>query len=95
MPLDQLPGNALPVAFNVEELNVFLALFFPSGALADRNGVNHERLAEAFDTTRNVIILLYPVLALTKTTIICPPDSSTDPATDYAKTTTAGVGNRP
>jgi hypothetical protein len=39
----------------------------------DRNGVSHECLAEAFDTTHNVIILLYPVQALGKPTIILPP----------------------
>ncbi|MGD0185749.1 MAG: hypothetical protein ABSC25_10940 [Roseiarcus sp.] len=40
--------------------------------LTDRNGLRHECLAEAFDTTHNVIILLYPVQALTRTTIVVP-----------------------
>lgn len=35
--------------------------------LKDRNGQMHECLAEAFDTTFNVIILIYPVQSLTKT----------------------------
>ena len=40
--------------------------------LTDLNGVAHECLAEAFDTTYNVIILLFPVKALTATRIIVP-----------------------
>lgn len=45
----------------------------PTGVVhTDRNGIRHECVAEAFDTTHNVIILLYPVQALTKTTIILP-----------------------
>jgi hypothetical protein len=42
-------------------------------SIKDRNGVPHECLAEAFDTTHNVIVLLYPVQALGKQTIILPP----------------------
>lgn len=38
----------------------------------DRNGANHECLAEAFDTTHNVIILMYPIQALGNTTVILP-----------------------
>lgn len=41
-------------------------------SLHDRNGVMHECVAEAFDTTYNVLILLYPIKALTSTTIILP-----------------------
>ena len=41
-------------------------------SLTDRNGTSHECVAEAFDTTHNVIILLYPVKALGKPTIILP-----------------------
>jgi len=44
-------------------------------AITDKNGIAHECIAEAFDTTYNVIILLYPVAALTRTTIIMPPVS--------------------
>jgi Zn-dependent peptidase ImmA (M78 family) len=40
--------------------------------VTDRNGNNHECLAEAFDTTHNVIILVYPTKALTTTSIIMP-----------------------
>jgi hypothetical protein len=42
-------------------------------SMTDRNGAPHECVAEAFDTTHNVIILLYPVKALGKPTIILPP----------------------
>ena len=44
-----------------------------SFSLTDLNGTAHECVAEAFDTTpHNVLILLYPVVALTKTTVILP-----------------------
>ncbi|MGY4482440.1 hypothetical protein ACVWWR_001631 [Bradyrhizobium sp. LM3.2] len=42
-------------------------------SLTDRNGTSYECVAEAFDTTHNVIILLYPMNALGKPTIILPP----------------------
>lgn len=38
----------------------------------DRNGQNHECLGEAFDTTYNILLLIYPVQALTKSSIILP-----------------------
>ncbi len=41
-------------------------------ALTDLNGQRHEAVAEAFDTKRNILILLYPKSALSKTTIILP-----------------------
>lgn len=41
-------------------------------SMTDRNGTAHECVAEAFDTTHNVIILLFPVRALTKTMIVVP-----------------------
>ena len=40
--------------------------------IMDLYGVTHECVAEAFDTTFNVIILLFPVKALTAVTIIVP-----------------------
>ena len=43
--------------------------------MSDRNGERHECIAEAFDTTRNVIILAYPVKALSAMTIILPSRS--------------------
>jgi hypothetical protein len=42
--------------------------------VADRAGVIHECVGEAFDTTHNIIVLLYPVKALTKSTIVLPPN---------------------
>lgn len=41
-------------------------------AIIDLDGTAHECVAEAFDTTRNVLILLYPVHALTTSTIVLP-----------------------
>ena len=41
-------------------------------SLGDLNGQRHECVAEAFDTKRNVLILLFPKMALGKTTIILP-----------------------
>lgn len=41
-------------------------------SMKDRNGVAHECVAEAFDTTHNILILLYPVKALTSSTIVVP-----------------------
>lgn len=38
----------------------------------DLSGTEHECVAEAFDTTFNVLILVYPVRALTSTTAIVP-----------------------
>lgn len=40
--------------------------------LVDRNGDTHECLAEAFDTTYNVFILLYPIRSLAKSTFLIP-----------------------
>jgi len=38
----------------------------------DKNGVEHECLGEAFDTTYNVLLLIYPTKALTATSILMP-----------------------
>ena len=38
--------------------------------ITDLNGQRHECLAEAFDTTYNILILLYPVTALTTTAVL-------------------------
>lgn len=40
--------------------------------ITNLNGNRHECIAEAFDTTYNVVILLYPIHALTTTRIILP-----------------------
>lgn len=44
-----------------------------SVGMRDGTGVLHECVAEAFDTTFNILILVVPVKALTATTIILPP----------------------
>jgi hypothetical protein len=41
-------------------------------SMTDLNGQAHECMAEAFDTTFNVLILVYPIKALTAATIIIP-----------------------
>lgn len=38
----------------------------------DKNGIDHECIGEAFDTTYNVLLLIYPVKALTSTSIAVP-----------------------
>lgn len=45
-------------------------------SILDRNGDPHECVAEAFDTKHNVLILVYPVQALSASTIILPPGFS-------------------
>lgn len=40
--------------------------------IQDRNQVRHECVAEAFDTTYNVLMLVYPTKALTASTFIMP-----------------------
>ena len=42
-------------------------------SMTDLNGQAHECVAEAFDTTYNILILLYPKKTLTGSTIILPP----------------------
>lgn len=42
-------------------------------SIKDKNGDSHDCVAEAFDTQHNVLILLYPVKALSVSRIILPP----------------------
>lgn len=63
--LDHVLGSVLPIG---RRMTRPCAIPF-----VDRNGIEHECVAEAFDTTYNVIILMYPVRALTASTIIMPP----------------------
>jgi hypothetical protein len=65
----------------VVDLDHFLGRVLPIGkrmsrptnlTMTDRNGDKHEGVAEAFDTKHNVLILMYPTRALTKTTSILP-----------------------
>jgi hypothetical protein len=64
--LDHILGPVLPIGRKMTRPR--------SLAIADLNGDSHECVAEAFDTTHNVLILLYPVHALTaSTTVIFSP----------------------
>jgi hypothetical protein len=62
--LDHVLGPVLPIGRKMTRPM--------SVMIADRNGTRHECVAEAFDTKWNILILLYPTLALTTTTIIMP-----------------------
>ena len=44
-------------------------------SITDKNGERHECVAEAFDTTYNILVLLYTEKALNAKTIILPPVS--------------------
>ena len=44
-------------------------------SITDKNGEPHECVAEAFDTTYNILVLLYTEKALNAKTIILPPVS--------------------
>ena len=62
--LDHHIGQVLPVGRRMTKAMCV--------SIKDRNGDSHECLMEAFDTTFNILILLYPVKSLTATTIIMP-----------------------
>lgn len=63
--LDHALGAVLPIG---RKMTRPMSLSLP-----DLNGDDHECVAEAFDTKWNILILLYPVHALAKTTVILPP----------------------
>ena len=44
--------------------------------ISDLDGQRHDCLAEAFDTTYNILILLYPETALTATKVVRPPSTN-------------------
>lgn len=62
--LDHALGDLLPIGRRMTSPRTL--------SIKDRNGDTHECVAEAFDTGYNVLILLYPVKALTKATIVLP-----------------------
>ncbi len=62
--LDDALGPILPIGRSMTKAR--------SLSLPDRNGDKHVCVAEAFDSTFNIIILLYPVRALNATTVIMP-----------------------
>lgn len=55
--LDHSLGRVLPVGRRMSKPTTI--------SMTDRNGQAHECMAEAFDTTFNVLILVYPIKALT------------------------------
>ncbi|MFI5353426.1 MAG: ImmA/IrrE family metallo-endopeptidase [Candidatus Binatales bacterium] len=63
--LDHPLGRLLPVGRRMTRPTAL--------SITDKNGVRHECVAEAFDTKWNVLILLYPIRALTASTVILPP----------------------
>ena len=60
--LDHALGQVLPIGRKMTRPTTI--------SITDRNGQAHECMAEAFDTTFNILILLYPIRALTAKTII-------------------------
>lgn len=74
--LDHVLGPVLPIGRKMTSPR--------SLSIVDRDGTEHECVAEAFDTKWNVLILLYPVAALTSTTIILPPGFENQTQTDSA-----------
>ena len=72
--LDHALGPILPVGRKMTRAR--------SLPIYDLAGTEHECLAEAFDTTFNVLILVYPVRALTATTVIMPAGFKTILASD-------------
>jgi hypothetical protein len=62
--LDHFLGPVLPLGRKMTRPRLL--------SITDLNGTVHECVAEAFDTTHNVLILLYPIQALTASTVIFP-----------------------
>ena len=57
-----LLGSLVPVGRKMTKPTTFI--------MTDRNGDAHECIGEAFDTTYNILILIYPVKALATSTLI-------------------------
>lgn len=57
-------GGLLPIGRKMTKPTLLL--------YSDRNGVAHECVGEAFDTTHNVVLLIYPTKALTGSIIALP-----------------------
>jgi hypothetical protein len=60
--LDHSLGRVLPIGRKMTRSTTV--------SVTDRNGQAHECIAEAFDTTFNVLVLVYPVKALTRSVLI-------------------------
>lgn len=67
--LDHVLGPVLPIYSKMKGPHSF--------PIVDLNGTKHECIAESFKTPYNIFILLYPVRALTASTIIMPVGSKT------------------
>lgn len=76
--LDHVLGPALPIGRKMTR-----PMSIP---MTDLNGVRHDCVAEAFDTTYNILILVYPVKALSSARIIVPPGFSARTAGGVAGT---------
>jgi hypothetical protein len=75
--LDHVLGGVLPIGRKMTRPT--------SLSILDLNGTKHECLAEAFDSTWNILILLYPIGALTTSTIIMPTGFKQDLKLDDAQ----------
>jgi hypothetical protein len=77
--LDHVLGPLLPLGRKMTQPTTL--------SITDRNGVDHECVGEAFDTTWNVLILMYPIGELTRSTIIMPAGvkKMTDPPVNSRK----------
>jgi hypothetical protein len=62
--LDHALGSVLPIGRKMTRPI--------SVSITDRNGTRHECVAEAFDTSWNILILLYPIRSLVASIIILP-----------------------
>jgi len=60
-PADHPLGDALPIGREMSRISM---------SLTDQNGQAHECLAEAFDMTFNIVILVYRLKALTAKNVI-------------------------
>lgn len=78
--LDHFLGRVLPIGRKMTRPT--------SVEIVDKNGTRHDCVAEAFDTTHNILILLYPVKALTAHTIIVPPHLNENAILGSAKVST-------
>lgn len=70
--LDHVLGPVLPIGRRMTKPR--------SVGIKDANGTLHDSVAEAFDTKWNVFILLYPVRALTASTVILPTQGAHPPS---------------
>lgn len=70
--LDYTLGRLLPIGQRVTPPTTL--------PIKEHNGLSHECVAEAFDTTFSIVILLDPVMALTASTVILSAGFQVRPA---------------